>query len=42
MSTIEKITKIKYKTKSEVLISGIICFQYLRRVTTHAALMVHS
>ena len=32
MSITAKITKIKNKTKSKVLLSGIICFQYLRRV----------
>ena len=41
MSTPAKIKKIKNKTKSKVLISGIIHFQYLRRVTTHMGLMVH-
>ena len=42
MSTTVKITKIKNKTKSKVLISGVIRFQYLRRVATHTGLMVHS
>ena len=42
MSTTAKITKIKNKTKSKVLILGIICFQYLGCVATHAGLMVHS
>ena len=32
MSITAKITKIKNKTKSKVLFSGIICFQYLRHV----------
>ena len=41
MSTTAKITKIKNKTKPKVLISGIIHFQYLRRVATHIGLMVH-
>ena len=42
MSAIAKMTKIKNKTKSTVLISSIIRFQYLRRVATHPGLMVHS
>ena len=37
-----KITKIKNKTKPNVLISAVICFQYLRRVATHVGLMVKS
>ena len=37
-----EIIKIKNKTKSKVLISGIIRFQYLRRVATHAGLIVQS
>ena len=37
-----QVTNIKNKTKSKVLISGIIHFQYLRRIATHAGLMVHS
>ena len=32
MSITAKITKIKNNTKSKVLFSGIICFQYLRHV----------
>ena len=42
MSTTAKIAKIKNKTKSKVLISGIIRFQYLRRVATHAGLKLPS
>ena len=42
MSTTAKITKIKNKTKSKGLNSGIIRFQYLPRVATHAGLMVYS
>ena len=42
MSTTAKIRKIKSKTKSKVLIWGIIPFQYLQRVDTHAGLIVHS
>ena len=42
MSTKAKIRKIKSKTKSKVLIWGIIRFQYLQRVATHAGLIVHS
>ena len=42
MSTKAKIRKIKNKTKSKVLIWGIIRFQYLQRVATHAGLIVHS
>ena len=41
MSTRAKITKIKNKAKSKLIISGIIYFQYLRRVATHAGLMLH-
>ena len=37
-----EITKIRNKTKSKVLISGIIRCQYLRRVGTHAGLIVQS
>ena len=40
MLTTAKITKIKNMTKSKMLISGIIRFQCLRRVATHAELMV--
>ena len=40
MSTTAKITKIKNKTKSKVLVSGINRFQYLPLVATHAGLMV--
>ena len=42
MSTTAKITKIKNKAKSKVLVSGINRFQYLPLVATHAGLIVHS